>query len=250
VASATSDVTICKSRALLMASEGRRLAALRDGFGRALEGATGACGFEARACCALSVRPKRASRAVRAARRSSRRATRTSRRPTTPPCSTSTARRGRDTARAARRTHPAETQLSLAPRAVCAAAARHDAGARRRSASHERTARASPRECARRGCAAAETLHFARPQSDFDAVCVEGRLGAWLDELDALCAARGVGGMGVDAPATRCAPAAARAFKRAIGAPFSEICTSQAGAAWRARAGGRRPRRALRCQGG
>ena len=35
-----------------MACEGRRLAALRDGFGRALEGATGACGFEARVCAA------------------------------------------------------------------------------------------------------------------------------------------------------------------------------------------------------
>lgn len=44
-----------------------------------------------------------------------------------------------------------------------------------------------------------------RPQADFDAVAADGRLGAWLDELDALCAARGVGGMGVGAPATRCA---------------------------------------------
>jgi hypothetical protein len=40
-----------------MAFEGRRLAALRDGFGRALEGATGACGFEARA--SLRRRPVR-----------------------------------------------------------------------------------------------------------------------------------------------------------------------------------------------
>jgi hypothetical protein len=54
----------------------------------------------------------------------------------------------------------------------------------------------------------------ASPQSDFDAICADGRLGAWLDELDALCAARGISGMGVDAPATRCVPAAVRAFKR------------------------------------
>ena len=36
--------------------EGRRLAALREGFGRTLEGATGACGFEARVPVALGAR--------------------------------------------------------------------------------------------------------------------------------------------------------------------------------------------------
>ena len=78
---------------LAMAStdvDDRRMVALRDGFVRALEGATGACGFEARA-----LRPwatELSTQLTRRRHRSLRRATRTCRPSTTTPCLTSTAR--------------------------------------------------------------------------------------------------------------------------------------------------------------
>ena len=117
-----------------MAAEGRRMAALREGFGRALEGATGACGFEARggparAPAAVSPAalngpdaPRRAAAAgvqgvLRAPaggvpRHNVRRLLPGARLPPHAP-------------HASARLTP---QLSFASRAVCAAAARHDAG--------------------------------------------------------------------------------------------------------------------------
>ena len=236
-----------------MASEGRRLAALRDGFGRALEGATGACGFEARAALSpapgFAGCPKRASRAAppRAGVQGLLRA----RAGGLPRHHVRRLLPGAAATRSApRRRRPAETQLSPSPRTVRAATARHDAGALRRSARHDHAARASPRKCARRGCAAAEAGVCARSLISTPSVLRAAWAHGWTSWTR--CALRAAWAAWAS---TRRPRGAARPPHTHSSAPFlsalrASLTRAQAAAAWRARAGGRCPRRALRCQGG